>query len=566
MFGFKYAEVVANRACRFSLMIAFVLLLCGCNSDDSGKGGKDMNKLASIRIEIDKGEWDVICSDRTHCADVNLKIIDRDGVVEYEGTGGLKTRGNSTWDADKKPFTLKLPRKEVLFGLERGKDYTLLANSFDESFIRNALAFEVSRCMGLPAPYYEFVSLYVNDDFQGLYQMVNKVDVGVDGVNIADLNKGNKAVNDNELKEYPPFSVGDSCVIGQRKGRELESEPKDISGGYLLDVTDISDSYLRSSSGFVSDSGTMVRLKSPEQASKNEVEYVSDVFNQMETALMCPSGYHPIIGKHYSEYLDVESFARYYLVQEAVMNADAGLCSFYVYKDVDSIDSRFHAGPVWDFDYSLNTPLWQGFWQCEYEMYAEAHTRFGKGGLLYHLCNKADFKELVKEQFNNKLSHALDSLIQSSYLDSLYVLLKEEAGKDYELFPDHRQSKSYAEAMERVRGFMTKRVEFLKWLWTSEEKDRVCVECKTKSELPFLVFERMVRFYGTKESGVRLPDFDNFKPTSIDAKSPRWYYAGTNRRVGKRDRLKENQQIDLRMVKPTYYEKLVRRCKRLLRM
>lgn len=548
------------------LVVTGLLLLHGCNSNDGSNSEKNVERISSIHIEIEESELEVIREDRSYTANVTVQIIAKDGSVEYEGVGGLKTRGNSTWDVDKKPFTLKLPKKEVLFGLERGKDYTLLANSFDESFIRNALAFEVSRCMGLPAPYYEFVSLYVNDDFQGLYQMVNKVDVGVDGVNIADLNKGNKAVNENELKKYPSFLVGDSCVIGQRKGRELEAEPEDISGGYLLDVTDISDSYLRSISGFVSDSGTMVRLKSPEQASKNEVEYISDVFNQMETALMCPSGYHPIIGKHYSEYLDVESFARYYLVQEVVMNADAGLCSFYVYKDVDSIDSRFHAGPVWDFDYSLNTPLWQGFWQCEFEMFAEAHTRFGKGGLLFHLCNKADFKELVKEQFNNKLNHALDSLIQSSYLDSLYVLLKEEADKDYELFPEHRQSKSYAEAVERVRGFMTKRVEFLKWLWTSEEKDMVCVECKTKNDLPFLVFERMVRFYGTKESGIRLPDFDYYKPTSIDAKSPRWYYTGTNRLVGKRDCLKENQQIDLRMVKPTYYEKLVRRCKRLLRM
>lgn len=549
----------------FTYSVAFVLVLFiyGCNSND-GEDLKEVPMVSSIRIDIDKFDWEVIRRDRTYSADINVQIIDKEGIVEYEGTGELKTRGNSTWDVDKKPFTLKLPKKEVLFNLERGRDFTLLANSFDESFIRNALAFEVSRCLGLPAPYYEFVTLYVNKEYQGLYQLVNKVDVGVDGIHIVNLNKGNKSVNSKRLKDYPSFSIGDSCMIGQRKGCNLEFEPDDITGGYLLDVTDISDSYLRSSSGFVSDSGTMVRLKSPEEASENEVEYIANVFNQMETALMEPSGYHPVYGKHYTEYLDIESFALYYMVQELVMNADAGLCSFYMYKDIDSVDGRFYAGPVWDFDYSLNTPLWQGLWLCEYEMFAEAHTRYGKGGLLYHICRKDDFRDFVKAQFNNKVCQSLDSLVKSAYVDSLFVLLREEADKDYELYPENRQSKSYTEAVERVKVFITQRVEFLKWLWTADDESIVCVKCKTKNELPFLVFERMVRFYGTKEEGVLLPDFDFFRPTSLDAKTPRWYYAGTNRRVGKRVRFKENQQVELRMESPTLYERLVRRGKRLI--
>lgn len=545
------------------LTAAFALLLCSCNSDNGSKNENTEKRISSICIEIDKSEWEFICNDRSYTANVNVQIVDKDGFVEYEGTAGLKTRGNSTWNADKKPFTLKLPQKEVLFGLERGKNYTLLANNYDESFIRNALAFEISRCIGLPAPYYEYVSLYVNDEYRGLYQMVNKVDVGVDGVNIVNLNKRNRIANGDKLKVYSPFSVGDTCGISQRKGVNLEFDPDDITGGYLLDVMDFSDSYLRSSSGFVSDSGSKVSLKSPEHASEKEVDYISNAFSRMETALMNPFGNNPIAGKHYTEYLDVESFALYYLVQELVMNADAGLCSFYIYKDTDSIDGRFYAGPVWDFDYSLNTPLWQGLWFCEYEMFAEAHTRYGKGGLLYCLCRQDDFRARVRGLYNSKV-RALDSLIQSSYMDSLFVLLEDEAERDYKLFPDNRQSDSYVEAVERVRGFISKRVEFLKWLWSTNEKDIVCVKCEIKSELPFLVFERMVGFYAPKNEGVRLPDFAFYRPTSLDAKSPRWYYSGTNRRVGKRERFRENQQVELRWENPTKYEKVVRRYKRAL--
>lgn len=545
------------------LIFGIVLLLFGfgcASNNNNGYNNEDMtrNGIASLNIIIDESDWNRICDDRTYCAEVDVRIVNKEGDCEYEGTAGLKTRGNSTWNAKKKPLTLKFPKKEVLFGLERGKDFTLLANSFDESFIRNALAFEISRSMGLQAPYYEYVSLYVNDEYKGLYQMVNKVDVGVDGIHIVNLNKRNRIVNDKELKDYPSFSCGDTCSIVQRKGSDLEFEPDDITGGYLLDITDIPDSYLRSSSGFVSGFGTMVRIKSPERASRKEVDYISDVFSQMEVALLDSTGYNIVSGKHYSDYLDVESFARYYLVQELVMNADAGLCSFYIYKDVDSLDGKFYAGPVWDFDYALNTPQWQGLWLCDYEMFAEAHTGYGTGGLLYCLCQHEDFRSKVKELYSNRLKYAVDSLVNSSYLDSLYTILSVEANKDYEKYSQYRQSRSYREAFDRVSAFFAKRVEFLNWLCSADENDVVCVKCVTNAKLPFLVFERMVHFYGSKETGVRLPKFDYFKPKAINAKTPRWYYYGTDHRVPKRHCFTDSQTVELRWDDPSCSERVVR--------
>lgn len=548
----------------FTVLLLF--LESGCVSDFSNGPKENVQScdgISVLRIKMDEADWDSINYSKTYCPDVVVQITNVAGEVEYEGSAGLKTRGNSTWLAEKKPFTLKLPKKEVLFDLERGKEFTLLANSFDESFVRNAIAFETSRSLGLPAPCYEYVSLFVNDEYKGLYQMVNKVDVGVDGVHIVNLNKKNKIVNDKELKEYPPFSSGDSCSIGQKKGSDLEFNPDDITGGYLLDVTDIPDPYLRSCSGFVSDFGTMVRIKSPERASRKEVDYIAEAFSQMEAALMDSAGCNPISGKHYSDYLDVESFARYYLVQELVMNADAGLCSFYIYKDADSLDGRFYAGPVWDFDYALNTPLWQGLWLCSYEMFAESHSGFGNGGILFHLCLHDDFRKKVKEVYNEMRTQTADSFIADSYWDSLFVLLEEEAERDCELFPNYRKSSSYSEAFRRVRGFYEDRIEFLNWLWSADSADVVQVKCVTKANLPFLVFERMVGFYGSKEEGVKLPKFDYFVPKTLDAKTPRWYYCGTNERVAKGHRFKENQTVELRWDDPTLFERIDRRIKRL---
>ena len=550
------------------IIVLLLLLGYGCVSNHSNKpneNGEVDKSISSIHIQIDNHDWDCINKDRLYCGNVDVRILNKEGGIEYEGMAELKSRGNSTWNAAKKPLTLKFPKKEALFGLERGKDFTLLANSFDESFIRNTIAFEVSRCVGLPAPYYEYVSLFVNDEYKGLYQMVNKVDVGVDGIHIANLNKRNKIVNDKELKDYPVFSIGDSSSIAQKKGLDLEFDPDDVTGGYLLDVTDIPDSYLKSCSGFVSDCGTMVRIKSPERASRKEVDYISELFSEMEAALMDSAGNNPVTGKHYSDYLDVESFARYYLVQELVMNADAGLCSFYVYKDVDSLDGKFYAGPVWDFDYALNTPRWQGLWLCENEMFAEASTGYGTGGLLYYLCLHDDFRKRVRDLYVGGAMLVVDSLAQSSCWDSLFVCLKGEAERDFGLYPDYRQSKSYKTAFERARGFLAKRAEFLKWVWSADMDDVVCVKCVTDDKMPFLVFERMVRFYGSKEEGVILPKFEYYHPKAIKAKTPQWYYPGTNHRISRRHRFTENQIVELRWNKPTLPEKMVRGIKRLLK-
>jgi hypothetical protein len=49
----------------------------------------------------------------------------------------------------------------------------------------------------------------------------------------------------------------------------------------------------------------------------------------------------------YGEYLDVNSFADYYLLNEFFANYDAGWYSTYFYKD---LGGKLRAGPVWDYD------------------------------------------------------------------------------------------------------------------------------------------------------------------------------------------------------------------------
>ena len=49
-----------------------------------------------------------------------------------------------------------------------------------------------------------------------------------------------------------------------------------------------------------------------------------------------------------SAMIDVDSFAKYYLVNEYTLNQESFATSFYWYKD--GPDDVIHLGPIWDFD------------------------------------------------------------------------------------------------------------------------------------------------------------------------------------------------------------------------
>ena len=96
----------------------------------------------------------------------------------------------------------------------------------------------------------------------------------------------------------------------------------------------------------MSEYGQPVIIKSPEYAAKEQVEYIKNYYQEFENAVLSGDGYNHL-GKHFTDYIDLESFAKMYVFQEFIKNLDAGLTSCYFYKDVGN---KIVAGPAWDFD------------------------------------------------------------------------------------------------------------------------------------------------------------------------------------------------------------------------
>ena len=460
-----------HRKCRFVAVSCLLLVLVGCNHHNAAPE-EETYTLPSLYITIVQDQLDSILGDRDHKAPAHALLISSEGDTLYnEDLGHIKTRGNASWYYPKKPFTIKLKKAEDILGLYKSKTYILLANMADESHIRNSVGFELARLIGIHSPKSAYVSLYINDNYNGLYQITNKIEVNKHSLNIRNLEKENKLVNSKPLKSYTWFGHGRYKQIIKRKGVLLDQSPKDITGSYLLDYCTLNRIYQKSTSGFCSEAGDLVIIRSPEYASPEEVEYIADYYNEMEKAVKDKNGENHDTGKRYTDYMDIRSFARYYLLQELTLNIDAGKSSFFMYK-TEGKDAKLIAGPAWDFDHSMFTKSWAGRYQCANELYAAAP--LGKteekmsGGLLFLLWQHEEFRQIAREEWNKDISALCHSFLTSRFIDSVANYIQQDAMRD-----KGYDRQTYRENIQVVKDFLAARIDFLDWFFNTPEENMI---------------------------------------------------------------------------------------------
>lgn len=285
-----------------------------------------------------------------------LLILDENGGTQYDGAlEWIQAHGNSSWDySKKKPYNIKLENKADLFGMGKAKKWALLSNYLDHGMIRNSTALKLSELAGCEYTMDSvYTDLYIHGEYRGTYQLYERVQVQKNRVNITDLEEANEEANEQALDAYQQvISNGDksSYAPDTYKYWNIPNNPSDITGGYLLQFQTYNRYPSKAASGFVTKRGQCVQLQTPEHASKDELFYIRTFMQELEDAIYSENGYNSK-GKHYSDYLDVESFLKSYLIQEITENADGSYTSFFFWKESDTLgDGKLHCGPVWDFD------------------------------------------------------------------------------------------------------------------------------------------------------------------------------------------------------------------------
>lgn len=448
----------------------------------------------SIFISLKDGTIDDINADKTVEKTGTCLIVDSDNSVNYSGTfDKIHGRGNGTWVADKKPYNISFTREVDLFGMGLATDWILLSNPIDTSNLRNKIIYDFADDIGLQgSPDSRFVNLYIDGEYCGLYLLTEKVEIQQNRVDIVDLYEETKALNNAPLYTYP---VSETLVDGiYKKAYSIPVIPDDITGGYLLEIQ-LYDYRSTLTSAFSTNDYVCFSLQSMPYVSWEQLEYISAYSQQVEDSLH---------NGNYEDYIDVESWARYYLVQETFANTDNR--SFFYYKNSDLIDGKLYAGPVWDFDIALgNTP---GL--CAPDAFYI--NTWGWYSLLY---SHESFRTYLAAEYEETIKPALSALINDTIyeykeIESSYNMdkLRWESGDSHATLDEH---------IATISSYLTERTAFLDEVWLNGKQ----VYSITATSKPAMEISAS-KYYYSISVGEQLPQLPT--PSAVEGyKFIGWY-------------------------------------------
>ena len=218
----------------------------------------------------------------------------------------IKGRGNSSFTGMPKPsYKIELAKKQEMFGMPKDKDWALIANSADKTLIKNFITYKLAGWLGDEyTPRSTFVELYLNRQYQGVYQLVETVKVGKDRVDIP---------------------KADSSFL-------LERCPTEFGKEHFV----------------VTEKGTTFGIKYPKDPDYFDTQIIKGVLSEFENFLKDEDDDTLQSNHEITDFLDFEDYLRFYWIQELSKNLDGAFRrSIYV---TWQRGEPIRLGPVWDFD------------------------------------------------------------------------------------------------------------------------------------------------------------------------------------------------------------------------
>lgn len=276
------------------------------------------SSLPSMSVVLNDGEnLDTIHSDKE--AKIGAKVaIDGAGNAKHNLAATdiqIKTRGNTTFWFDKKPYQIKFDKKQDLFGMGKAKKWILLANYCDGTSVRTKVFFDLAEEIGLSnTPKSVFVDLYIDGDYKGVYQLIEKNEVGSARVDLQD-----------ESGVILEMEANNRLEAGDISFTTATTKKAFVYKDYVYDFEDTSTPERRA---------RIAEIRS----------FVEGYVNRFERELYAADQNWDAI----SSMIDVDSFILYYFLNEFGEQVDCTLASTYFY--IDGASDVLHCGPVWDFD------------------------------------------------------------------------------------------------------------------------------------------------------------------------------------------------------------------------
>lgn len=388
-----------------------------------------------------------------------MKIVNNTGAVnkftdppnDFNGNVGIELRGSSSIGYPQKPWLFETRDAAgqnlsyPVLGLPKEKDWILLSNYNDKSLMRNILGYQLFEKLGNYAPRAKLVDVILNNEYQGIYVLTEKIKQDSSRVNIAKLRKEDIA------------------------GEEL-------SGGYIFKID-----YWNSSNSWQSPYSPInypyykinFVYHDPDwdELTNQQKSYISTYVTSFEKVLY--SANFKDVNQGYPKYIDVESFIDYFLVSEISRNNDGYKKSQYFHKDKNG---KIVAGPVWDFDWA-----WKNINQCfifkatdgsgwSYKV-NDCNPDVKSPDWMVRLFTDEKFKNEVNCRYFEARANQMSNKAVFAMMDSLYNVVKNAQVKHFQKWqilgknvgaPEvDAQPATYTGEVEKLKNWITLRLNWL---------------------------------------------------------------------------------------------------------
>jgi len=279
----------------------------------------------------------------------------------------LRGRGNSTWwhGPDKRPLRIRFETPQPMFGSAYPhRDWILLANAFDNSMLRTHFSLYLAELLGNTGfvPSSQFVHLYVNGAYMGVYQFTDERDIGP--------------------------GRGDVVI-----------DPDPVVSEYWLEMDYRTQDYFQ-----VNGLWYDIRFPSGNALTDEHIDYAHAYIEAVSQAIRNRDW--PAV----TALIDIPSHVSYYILQELIKDADVSFSSMFMQIRGQGAERRLYQGPVWDFDLALGNARSATFHGDRPTGLWAARQHYWFRGLM----QIPEFRALVVERWNEAMEYDIPRAIAST--------------------------------------------------------------------------------------------------------------------------------------------------------
>ena len=362
--------------------------------------------------------------------------IDNPEFLNYDGRIGIERRGySSQMVSDKKPYGLTTLQDDntsnnnvSLFGMPAENDWILNPLAYDQTGMRDVLAYELSNQIGQYASRSQYCEVVLNGNYRGLYVFMEKIKVDKNRVNIEKMDE--------------------TC-----------NQPPEVTGGYIVqanrgdyDPVAWTMQTYQMNWWWPVNTEFLHHYPKHENITSEQNDYIHNVFLDLESVA---HNYDTDITTGIPSVIDIPSFVDFMIMAEFTSNVDVYHLSTFFHKDRCG---KLRAGPIWDYNLAFGYDAFgnrSGYDVWQFDNQDNTGPRFWKD-----LFDTDEFRcYFAKRWFElTEEGMPLDYNLISNRIDEFDVEIAEAIGRDNQRW---NQMSQHAQYVNNMKNWLQLRINWL---------------------------------------------------------------------------------------------------------